>query len=191
MATKTRNATAGTKSGASSSKPIDAITLLKQDHRKVEKLFAEFDKAKGAGPRSKISRQVCVELTVHASIEEKSFYPEVRSAKSLEDIVLESLEEHRQVKQLVGEIESLQPDDERLEAKMKVLEEDVKHHVEEEETEMFPKVQRELGKERLQGIGARLKQDKMSLLGQVGRGEAPTERRMRQEVEEPKRPAQR
>lgn len=162
---------------------MDAITLLKQDHRTVEKMFSQFKKAKGETEQAEMCQQICRELTLHAQIEEKSFYPEVKA--KMKEMVLESLEEHKQVKTLVGELEGMKAGDELMQPKMKVLKEDVKHHVDEEEKQMFPKLTRGLGKERLMDIGERLRQDKMAMMGKMGRGEGiPMAQRVMEEVRE-------
>lgn len=145
---------------AQDSKGMDGLSLLEHDHRAVEKLFKQFDKAKEGDEQRRLAEQVCRELTVHARIEEEVLYPEARTMQGLEDMVLESLEEHRQVKELVAEIQGMSPGDEAFEPRMKVLREDVEHHVQEEEKELFPKFQKMLGKDRLLDLGQALQQHK-------------------------------
>jgi hemerythrin-like domain-containing protein len=138
---------------------MDAITLLKADHKTVEKLFKSFEKAgKGAKQtKRRIVDQIIEELSVHAAIEEQIFYPSIRSdVPDTEDEVLESLEEHHIVKWVLSELEDMEPDDERFGAKVTVLIENVRHHVEEEETELFPMVRKALGRKRLGEIGDRM-----------------------------------
>jgi len=115
------------------SKPQDAIALLKQDHRTVEDLFAEFEKASGEGRKQKLAEQICLELSVHAAIEEEIFYPACEG-KIEEDLLKESYVEHDAAKLLIAEISagSGQSDD-FFDAKVKVLQEEIEHHVEEEE----------------------------------------------------------
>ena len=113
----------------------DAIALLKADHRTVEDLFEKFENAKGAGAKHKIALQVCMELTVHAQIEEEIFYPACEG-KVEEDLLKEAYVEHDGAKVLIAEIEAGGPDDEYYDAKVKVLSEQIEHHVEEEEKRM-------------------------------------------------------
>ena len=111
----------------------DAIALLKEDHRKVEELFAAFEKARGDGRKEKLARQICLELTVHAQIEEEIFYPACEG-KVDEDLLKESFVEHDGAKVLISEIESGSGEsDDFFDAKVKVLQEQIEHHVEEEE----------------------------------------------------------
>lgn len=113
----------------------DAIALLKADHRMVEELFEKFEGAKGDGAKEKIARQICLELTVHAQIEEEIFYPACEG-KVEEDLLKEAYVEHDGAKVLIAEIEAGGPDDDYYEAKVKVLSEQIEHHVEEEEKRM-------------------------------------------------------
>lgn len=116
-----------------SSKPQDAIALLKEDHRTVEKLFEDFEKAKGEGRKEKLARQICLELSVHTELEEKIFYPACEGVVE-EDLVKESYVEHDAAKLLIAEIEAASgQSDEYFDAKVKVLSEEIEHHVEEEE----------------------------------------------------------
>ena len=114
---------------------MDAVALLKQDHRTVEDLFAEFEKASGDGRKEKIARQICLELTVHSMIEEEIFYPACEG-KVEEDLIKEAYVEHDGAKVLIAEIMAGGPDDEFFEAKVTVLQEQIEHHVEEEEKRM-------------------------------------------------------
>jgi hypothetical protein len=111
----------------------DAIALLKEDHRKVEKLFKDFESAKGKGRKEKLAHQICLELSVHAAIEEEIFYPAC-VAKVDEELLKESYVEHDAAKLLIAEIEAAAgADDEFFDSKVKVLKEQIEHHVEEEE----------------------------------------------------------
>lgn len=144
---------------------MDAITLLKDDHRTVEKLFKRFEQA---GERAHVQKRQIVdriieELSVHAAIEEQAFYPVARAAvPETEDIVLESLEEHHIVKWLLSELVDMDPAHERFDAKVTVLIENVRHHVEEEESEFFPKVREQLGRNELADLGRTLAAAKKS-----------------------------
>ena len=111
----------------------DAIALLKDGHRTVEKLFKEFESAKGDGRKEKLARQICMELTVHTAIEEEIFYPACKG-KVEEDLLKESFVEHDAAKLLIAEIEAGNGQtDEYFDSKVKVLSEEIEHHVEEEE----------------------------------------------------------
>ncbi|MCH8616535.1 hemerythrin domain-containing protein [Sphingomonas sp. SM33] len=113
-------------------KPKDAIALLKADHRSVEDLFEQFEKSSGDGKKQKLALQICAELTVHAKIEEEIFYPACEG-KVEEDLMREAYVEHDGAKVLIAEIEGGEPSDEYYDAKVKVLQEQIEHHVEEEE----------------------------------------------------------
>jgi hemerythrin superfamily protein len=147
---------------------MDAITLLKDDHKTVEQLFKRFERAGDrayAEKRSLVDRMIEA-LSVHAAIEEELFYPVARATvPGTDDIALESLEEHHIVKWLLSELEHMDPRDERFDAKVTVLIELVRHHVEEEEGEFFPRVRDELGRKALDDLG-----DAMS----AARASAPT-----------------
>ncbi len=114
----------------------DAIALLKQDHRTVEELFAQFEKASGEGRKQTLAQQICLELSVHATIEEEIFYPACEG-KVEEDLLKEAYVEHDGAKVLIAEIESGDgQSDDFFDAKVKVLQEQIEHHVEEEEKRM-------------------------------------------------------
>jgi hypothetical protein len=113
----------------------DAIALLKADHREVEELFEQFEKTSGSAKKQKIAQQICLELTVHTKIEEEIFYPACEG-KIEEDLIKEAYVEHDGAKVLIAEIEAGSPDDEYYDAKVKVLSEQIEHHVEEEEKRM-------------------------------------------------------
>lgn len=133
---------------------MDAITLLKNDHKAVSKLFREFERAKDDATRHDAVRQIIEELSRHAVIEEQVFYPAVREAvPDTEDTVLESLEEHHIVKWTLSELDGMKSDHERFVAKATVLIENVRHHIEEEEQELFPAVRGALGRKKLAEIG--------------------------------------
>lgn len=113
----------------------DAIALLKADHRAVEDLFAQFEKAGGDRKKQKLALQICTELTVHAKIEEEIFYPACEG-KVEEELLREAYVEHDGAKVLIAEIEGGESSDEYFDAKVKVLQEQIEHHVEEEEKRM-------------------------------------------------------
>jgi hemerythrin superfamily protein len=135
---------------------MDAVNLLKADHKRVEGLFKQFEKTgpRAMATRRKLADQIIAELSVHAAIEEQDFYPAVRRlVPGQEDLALESLEEHHVVKWVLSEIDGRDPSDERFEPKMTVLIDLVRHHVAEEEGELFPAVRKALSRGDLQQIG--------------------------------------
>jgi len=125
-------------------KTHDAITLLTADHDKVKKLFKDFDKLKDDSgtdkQKEKLVGQICTELTLHMQLEEEILYPEVRDPVDDNDLMDEAEVEHATVKELIGQLESMDADDELYDAKVLVLNEYVEHHVKEEQEEMFPKI---------------------------------------------------
>jgi len=142
---------------------MDAIALLRNDHRAVERLFKEFEKAgpKAHQTRRHVADRIVKELSVHAVIEEQVFYPAVREAvPDVDDDVLEGLEEHHIVKWTLSEVDGMDPEHERFVPKMTVLIESVRHHVDEEEGELFPAVREALTRTRLAELGDLLAQAK-------------------------------
>jgi len=142
---------------------MDAITLLKADHKAVKSMFTAFGKLgdNAHSSKRKLVDQMIEALSAHAAIEELVFYPAVR--KEVEDSdseVLEALEEHHVAKWLLSELDGMEPTHERFDAKVTVLMESVKHHITEEESELFPLVRQELGRKRLQEIGEELERAK-------------------------------
>jgi hemerythrin superfamily protein len=123
----------------------DAIALLMQDHRMVEKLFKRFEKLKKQGDKrgmAGVVEEVCSALTVHTTIEEEIFYPAARRALKEQDLLDEAEVEHDGAKRLIEDLEGMSPGDDLYDAKVMVLSEYIKHHVKEEETEMFPKAKK-------------------------------------------------
>ena len=142
---------------------MDAITLLKNDHQTVEKLFKRFEATSDGAvvERRNIVDRIIEELSKHAVIEEQLFYPVTReSVPDVEDLALESLEEHHIVKWLLSELEHMDPTQERFKAKVTVLMENVRHHVKEEEQDYFPKVREALGRKELGELGDAMKDAK-------------------------------
>src|SRR5215471_853689 len=128
---------------------MNAIAMLKKQHKEVSALFTQLEKAKSAKTKQEIFDQIADALAVHATIEERHFYPAVK-AKQTEDILRESVEEHLEIKRIIADMLELDGDDDEFEAKAQVLQEDVEHHVEEEETELFPKVEKLFDEEQLE-----------------------------------------
>lgn len=120
----------------------DATAMLKADHKRVADLFEEFEKTKSDSRKMSIVAQICQELTVHAQIEEEIFYPAVKAALKDDELVPEATVEHAAVKDLIAAVEGKTPFGEMYDAKVKVMGEFVKHHVKEEEKEMFVKVRK-------------------------------------------------
>ncbi len=143
---------------------MDAIQLVKQDHRAVEQLFKQFEKAEEAEKAAEMKRvvqKVVKELSVHAAIEEQILYPALRRAEeSIEDDVLEALEEHHLVKLTLLELDKMSPEDERYCAKMSVLMESVRHHVEKEEEELLPQLREAFQPKDLKELGALMEKAK-------------------------------
>jgi hemerythrin superfamily protein len=171
----TARKSAGTgKSAAKSttSRGPDAVALLKADHRAVEKLFAQFEKAKDTDRKKALADKICLELKIHTQIEEEIFYPTSREFLEDEDIVDEAVVEHAAAKELIAEIETMQPGEDLYDAKVTVLQEQIEHHVEEEETEYFPKLKKT--DMDMKAIGVQLKTRKEELMRQMDRGQGPT-----------------
>lgn len=152
---------------------LDAIALLKADHRKVEELFTKFESAKKADRKLALAKEICTELAVHAQIEEEIFYPACKSAVE-EDLLQEAYVEHDGAKVLIAEINAGSSDDEFYDAKVKVLSEMIKHHVKEEEKRsegLFAQAKAE-GLD-VDELGERLIARKKELLGEIKRSGLP------------------
>lgn len=149
-----------------STRPADAIKLLKDDHREVKTWFKEFENLEADAEKEKLARKICLALSVHARIEEELFYPALRKAIDDEDLLDEAEVEHASAKQLIAEIEAMSPKDRLFDAKIKVLGEYVTHHIGEEENELFPEA-RESGVD-LKDLGAQLAKRKDELMKQKG-----------------------
>ncbi|HEY3208888.1 MAG TPA: hemerythrin domain-containing protein [Actinomycetota bacterium] len=144
---------------------MEAISVLKKDHRMVEELFKKFEQAGDRAFKTKrrLVDEIITELSVHAAIEEQVFYPATREAREEnEEMVLEALEEHHLVKLALSELEKMDPADERFTAKVTVLIENVRHHVKEEEGQMFPKVRKAMKPDDLARLGEELEEAKES-----------------------------
>jgi iron-sulfur cluster repair protein YtfE (RIC family) len=138
---------------------MDAITLLKADHEKVNSLFKKAENAEGS-ELMELFGKIEEELQIHTHIEETILYPRLKQIEELKDLTLEAVEEHHQAKVLLREISALSDGSEKIEPKIKVLQEDIEHHVEEEESEMFPQMQQFLTAEDLETLGAELEAEK-------------------------------
>jgi hemerythrin superfamily protein len=142
---------------------MDAITLLEKDHEKVRGLFRKFEGLTERGQKTKqrLADQIRFELIVHTAIEEEIFYPGVES--HAEEMIAEAIEEHNVVDRLLLEIRELSPEDEQFAAKMTVMMENVEHHAEEEEKELFPTVKRAMGMDAMRVLGERMARRKSEL----------------------------
>ena len=143
----------------------DAIALLTADHEAVSQLFAEYEKTRSAPNKKALVAEICTALNVHAQIEEEIFYPAVKMALKDKLLVPEATVEHAGVKDLIAQLEGVEPDGEMYDAKVKVLSEYVKHHVKEEQNEMFPKL--EASSIDMVELGARMVARKDDLLAQA------------------------
>jgi hemerythrin superfamily protein len=151
------------KTATARKKPTDALDVLVADHRTVDELFDRFEKLGDNATKTKrqVADKIIHELAVHAVVEEQVLYPVIRACSDeMEDLVLESLEEHHVAKVMLAEIQDLDADHERFAAKVTVLSEMIRHHVEEEEEELFPKVRKALGNELLGDLGKAIQQAK-------------------------------
>jgi len=157
-------ATAQKKSAATEKAPKaqEATALLRADHKLVSVLFEQYESAKAATKKKALIAQICTELTVHAQIEEEIFYPQVKAALKDKELVPEATVEHATLKDLIAQLEDGEPGDEMYDAKVKVLSEYVKHHVKEEQNEMFPKAK--ASKLDLYALGEEMLQRKEELL---------------------------
>jgi len=130
---------------------VDAIELLETQHEEVEELFKKIDRA-GEEDKQDLFEQLADALAVHAAIEEKHFYPATKSART-EELLEEAVEEHLSAKRLIADLMEMSPDDPQFDAKIKVLQEQVDQHVEEERTGLFPRVRKLMKKEELEDLG--------------------------------------
>ena len=151
-----------------SARAPDAIALLKADHKLVSGLFDQYEKERNNDRKGKLADQICQELTVHAQIEEEIFYPAAREVLRDEDLLDEATVEHQGAKDLIAQIEASSPSAKLFDAKVTVLGEYIKHHVKEEQNEMFPKIRKT--KLDLKMIGEQLQARKQELKQRVGRG---------------------
>jgi hemerythrin superfamily protein len=136
---------------------MDALELLQKDHKAVKDLFKKIEASKNAKQQKELFEQIKTELETHTHIEETVFYPAVEENAEMEDMVAESLEEHKQVRTLLREMEKLTADSDKFAPKLKVLMENVEHHAEEEEEgKMFPKLRKFMNAARLEELGQEL-----------------------------------
>jgi iron-sulfur cluster repair protein YtfE (RIC family) len=151
---------------------MNAFELLKQDHKKVSGIFEKLEPTteNAIKTREELFTQLKQELDVHAQIEEQIFYPAIKEAEKTHDITLEAIEEHNVIKTLLSELDAEPKDTEEWGAKLTVLKENVEHHVEEEETEMFPKSKKVLSEVEVEVLGTRMAEAKKQLQPRAAAG---------------------
>jgi hemerythrin superfamily protein len=142
---------------------MNAIELLKDDHDKVDRLFQKVKATEEGEEHKELFKKIKAELDAHTHIEEKIFYPRLKEEEELEDITLEGIEEHHQAKMFLRELSNLTEDSEKFEPKLKVLMEDITHHVQEEEGEMFPKIEEIFDEAILNELGAEMEKEKQKM----------------------------
>ena len=145
-------------------KTKEAIALLRADHKMVDELFKEYEKTRSNVRKQQIVATICKELSVHAQIEEEIFYPAFKEALKDKELIPEATVEHATLKDLISQVEGIKPDGEMFDAKIKVMSEYVKHHVKEEQNEIFPKAKE--AKLDLVELGAKLAKRKAELLAE-------------------------
>lgn len=153
------------KAGAKDAPP-DALALLKADHKEVSGWFEDFEDAEGDAAKSALVAKICLALKVHTRIEEEIFYPAAREATKDDDLLDEAVVEHAGAKDLIAQLEGMKPGDDLYDAKVKVLGEQIAHHVEEEETELFPESKQ--AKMDLVALGAQMAERKAALMSELG-----------------------
>ena len=141
---------------------VSAIDLLEEDHREVEDFFDKYEELEDSNDKEQLAVKICMALQVHTQLEEEIFYPAAREAIENPELIDEAIVEHASAKQLIGEIEKMKPGEELYDAKVKVLQEQVLHHVEEEEGELFPQV--EASELDLEALGKKMAERKAALL---------------------------
>ena len=156
---------ATTRKDKGNQKPQNAIALLRADHKKVSELFEQYERTRSAEKKGAIVAEICAELTVHAQIEEEIFYPTVKAALKDKELIPEALVEHASLKSLIAEVEGVKAEGEMFDAKIHVMAEFVKHHVKEEQNEMFPKAEKTTID--MDELGAQLAERKEELLGKL------------------------
>src|ERR1700730_15354735 len=159
--------TQGASSSRANDRTISAIELLEQDHREVESFFEEYAELNDDGQKAELAAKICLVLKVHAQIEEEIFYPEARRATEDDDLLDEAAVEHAGAKNLITEIEAMRVADDLFDAKIKVLGDQIRHHVKEGEQKLFPAA--EAAKMDLEGLGKELAARKAELMSQLSR----------------------
>lgn len=164
--TKTKRAAQRKSQRSHAAAPRSAIALLEKDHREVEGYFEEYQELNDDNAKAALAKKICMALKVHAQIEEEIFYPKAREATGDDDLLDEALVEHAGAKNLISQIESMKVGDDLYDAKVTVLGEQIKHHIKEEEEELFPEV--EDSKMDVAAVGKELANRKTELMAQLG-----------------------
>ena len=162
---KHENVQSGRQLHESPIKPVDATTLLRADHKHVSELFEEYEFARSATKKRELVAEICTELTIHAQVEEEIFYPAVKAALKDHELIPEAMVEHATLKDLIAKVKGKEPDGELFDAKVKVMSEYVKHHVKEEQGEIFRKAKET--KLDMMELGAEIAQRKQELMSQL------------------------
>ncbi len=157
-------ATSSKKAAPAAQKPQEATAMLRADHKRVSELFALYEKARAATKKQQLVEQICTELTIHAQLEEEIFYPAVKQALKDHELVPEATVEHDTLKDLIAQVRGVPAEGEMFDAKIKVMSEYVKHHVKEEQNEMFPKAK--ATKLDMKELGAKMFDRKQQLLAE-------------------------
>jgi hemerythrin superfamily protein len=152
-------------SSRASSDSMNAVEVLEQDHREVETYFDDYEELNDDKAKAELSEKICLALKVHTQIEEEIFYPRARKATKDDDLLDEAAVEHAGAKDLISQIESMKVGDDLYDATVKVLGEQVKHHIEEEEDELFPEVKS--AKMDLEGLGKTMAARKAELMTEL------------------------
>ena len=163
----------GATTRAGTSAAPDAIALLRADHRRVAALYEQYETTRSAAKKKAIVAEICQELAIHAQVEEEIFYPAVKAALKDKELVPEATVEHATLKELIAQVKDKEPDGEMFDAKIQVMSEYTKHHVKEEQNEMFPKAQKT--KLDMKELGARIAARKEELLADPSQMERPPE----------------
>ena len=145
---------------------MDAIKLLKKDHRKVEQLFKQLKQARGSSQKANLRDELAREVLVHAKIEEKCFYPEARKVQEAKDDVKDGLEEHHEVEEQLKQLLRMEPDDDGFDALVDEIQGNIDHHVKDEEEEMFPLLRQHWDEAVFQELGQELTEVKQELMEQ-------------------------
>jgi len=155
---------------------MNAIDLLTEQHEEVDKLFKRYEKLgdSAGAKRRELFIMIADRLSAHATIEEQFFYPAVKAART-EDKLLEAVEEHLAAKRIIADLLDMEPGDENFDAKMKVLQETIEHHVEEEEGDLFPKVEKLLSEDQLFTLGVQMKAEFEEMMENEPRNEVPAQ----------------
>ncbi len=135
---------------------MDAIKLLKEQHDEVTELFEAYEDTKSKNEKQAIFQEIADNLAAHAEIEEKIFYP-AAYAKSTKDLLFEAVEEHLAAKRIISDLLTMSPSDENFDAKVKVLKEQIEHHIREEEDDLFKQIRKELPKDEMETLGKKMK----------------------------------